>query len=157
MYNEPTSYTSTGQETPLGLKRNAPVKVEDVKMQSVVQSLKDKLASALSLRVFTEDQIAKAPEEWQKFLSDYTDSVKNIQLGALNPLQDALARLVTSEGGYIGGSSAIKIQLPDGSFRETGDVDLYTNDQSKVGTIADKALAVAKAFYVEQGLNPRTW
>jgi len=154
--DQPESYdvTKPTNKTPLGEPHNAARSVEGVRVQSVAQSLKEKVSSALSLRLFDEADIARAPAEWQKFLNEYKKAVGgNVIYGRLTPLQDGFARLATREGGYIGGSGAIKVQMPDGSFREAGDSDLYTNDKAKVGDLMDKALRYAKDYYAANGLD----
>jgi hypothetical protein len=73
--------------------------------------------------------------------------------GKLPPLFDALARMATGNGDYIGGSGVLVIHMPDGWFRTPGDIELYTNNKQKLQSLADKALATATDFYNSHGMS----
>ena len=180
-------YVYAAGKTPLGLKQNAPVSIggmrytepgpkapteaiergleettgADIKVQSVAQSLKDKISSAIGLRVVSLDNIASAPEEWQKFLQGYADSVDNVKLNQLAPLKDGIARIVSSDGGWLDGSSAVEAQMPEGTFRQGVDVDGHfagnaadTGDVSKLDFTAEKILQFTKDFYTKEDMDP---
>ena len=65
------TYGVTGTGTPLGLKQTEPVQIENVPVQAGAQTLKEKLASALSQRVINPAEALNAPKEWQAYLNDY--------------------------------------------------------------------------------------
>ena len=69
-------------------------------------------------------------------------------------LRYTISRKATDEGGYIGGSSAVEIQLPKGSFRKGKDVDVYFRQQGKVESFAPKILNIARSHYERRGMNP---
>ena len=96
--------------------------------------------------------VAKSPVEFEKIEAEVP-----VAKGKLDLVRESIAKTATEEGGYVGGSSAVVLQLPENSFRtKLGDVDTYFNvkSQAEIEAISSKVLAKAKEAYAQAGLNP---
>jgi hypothetical protein len=74
--------------------------------------------------------------------------------GALSEIQTRLAEEATARGGYVGGSAALRLQLPEGGFRDIGDVDTYFKSREAVKGFADVALKEYQSGAAAMGRKP---
>lgn len=52
--------------------------------------------------------------------------VNPTQFGSIpEPLKYEIAKYMIKQGAYLGGSTAVRLQLPEGAFRQTRDLDIY--------------------------------
>ena len=176
-HSEEQSYAEYGKashgKTPLGLKENAPKNVEGVNFQSPVLSMKEKLASDMSIRIISKDsldELTKDAEKWKSFLKEKLDAAQQfehnvaargknaleankpvIEYGKLTPLHDAIARAVAyaknSYDVYIAGSAAVRLQTLIDMFRPEHDIELYVPNIKNVADVADAVENSAAKFY----------
>ena len=75
-------------------------------------------------------------------------------LGKLKPVNEYISNdPIIRKKAYIGGSGAAVLQLPEGTFRQEQDLELYVPLLTDIKTVADRALREFKKFNAANGIS----